>query len=119
MTSLINLFKRWFFNYDKSLMKMELILIIIIILTAIPLFYKLSLVDYDNYTNKTSVYITSLINEDKFKKEMLRNDITTLREDLLRFTTGFSKVLQCENPKEAKLFNQILSLLLMGMLDFS
>ncbi|WP_052406569.1 sensor histidine kinase [Clostridium culturomicium] len=102
MTSLINLFKKWFFNYDKSLMKMELILIIIISLTAIPLFYKLSLVDYDNYTNKTSVYITSLINEDKFKKEMLRNDITTLREDLLRFTTGFSKVLQCENPKEAE-----------------
>lgn len=118
MTSLINLFKKWFFNYDKSLMKMELILIIIIGLTAIPLFYKLSLVDYDNYTNKTSVYITSLINEDKFKKEMLRNDITTLREDLLRFTTGFSKVLQCEDPKEAEALQSDLEFTFNGDVGF-
>ena len=118
MTSLINLFKKWFFNYDKSLMKMELILIIIIDLTAIPLFYKLSLVDYDNYTNKTSVYITSLINEDKFKKEMLRNDITTLREDLLRFTTGFSKVLQCEDPKEAEALQSDLEFTFNGDVGF-
>ncbi|MDU4891291.1 MAG: HAMP domain-containing sensor histidine kinase [Clostridium sp.] len=99
-------------------MKMELILIIIIGLTAIPLFYKLSLVDYDNYTNKTSVYITSLINEDKFKKEMLRNDITTLREDLLRFTTGFSKVLQCEDPKEAEALQSDLEFTFNGDVGF-
>lgn len=99
-------------------MKMELILIIIIDLTAIPLFYKLSLVDYDNYTNKTSVYITSLINEDKFKKEMLRNDITTLREDLLRFTTGFSKVLQCEDPKEAEALQSDLEFTFNGDVGF-
>lgn len=103
MTSLINYIKKWFFNYNKSLIKLEALLIIVIGITAIPLFFKLSFVDYDNYTDKTSVYITSLINENKFKKEMLRNDLTTLREDLLRYTSGFSKVLLCESLEEAEI----------------
>lgn len=102
MNFLTNAIKKWYFNFDKTIIKLELILLFIITITVVPLFLKITIVDYDNYTNKKSYYITSVYNQDKFKNEMLRNDLTTLRENILKFTNGFSKILHCKDDIEMK-----------------
>lgn len=118
MTFLIDSIKKWFSNYHKTLIKLEFMLLIILSITVVPLFFKITLVDYDNYTNKKSFYITSVFNEENFKTEMLRNDLTTLRENILKFTTGFSKILHCENDDEIKALQQELEYNFNGDIGF-
>ena len=118
MTTLTNLFKKWFFNYDKTLIKIEFLVLLILTITTVPLFVKLTMIDYDSYTKKKSFYSTAAFDKDKFKKEMLGNDLITLRESLLDYTTGFSKILHCESDEEAKSLQRDLEYVFNGDVGF-
>lgn len=101
MSRLTALIKGWFYNYDRNYILTELLIFFIIGITAFPIFLKFTLIDYDNYSNVKSYYATAAINENKFKQEMLRNDLIELRERLLNYTSGFSRILYCETEEEA------------------
>lgn len=80
-------------GYSSTLLSVELIILIVITLTAIPVFFNIVFTDYDTYTSKKSLPVTAVYDTYQFKKDMLANDVTTFREGLLGITKGFSQVL--------------------------
>ncbi|MEG1256501.1 HAMP domain-containing sensor histidine kinase [Clostridium sp.] len=114
ITSFKNILNKWLHNFNESFILVEFLLIFIIGITALPEFINTTLIDYDGYTNKRSVYGLSILNESKFKNEMLQNDTIEFRESLLSFTDGFSKIIHCENDESAKTFQNYMITSLSG-----
>ncbi|WP_346915302.1 HAMP domain-containing sensor histidine kinase [Clostridium sp.] len=109
-----NLIKKWFNASNENIILIEILIIFIIGITVLPRLIQTTLVDYDNYTNKYSLYGTAIINEKTFKNEMLQNDIIGFRENLLRVTEGFSKILYCKTEEDAKVIQNSLETSLPG-----
>jgi signal transduction histidine kinase len=102
------LIKKWFNASNENTTLIEILIIFIIGIIVLPKFFQILLVDYDNYTNRHSFYRTAIINEETFKNQMLQNDTIGFREDLLRVTEGFSKLLYCKTDEDAKIIQNYL-----------
>ena len=109
-----NLIKKWFNASNENIILIEILIIFIIGITVLPRLIQTTLVDYDNYTNRYSLYGTAIINEKTFKNEMLQNDIIGFREKLLSVTEGFSKILYCKTEEDAKVIQNSLETSLTG-----
>ncbi|MEW8995337.1 sensor histidine kinase [Clostridium sp.] len=115
MTSTIKkLIKKWFNASNENVTLIEILIVFIIGITVLPKFLQITLSDYDNYTNRYSFYVTAIINEKTFKNEMLQNDVINFRENLLKFTDTFSKILHCETDEDAKIIQNSLETSLSG-----
>lgn len=99
MTLLKKLMNKWLKNYSTYSITMELIIMISITLFAVPVFNRIVFMDYDSYTDKKSTPLTAVFNEKKFKQEMLEQEVTSLREDVLQNTDNFSSILYCEDEE--------------------
>lgn len=100
--------KKWFNSSNKNIILSEILIIFIIGITVLPKFFQIVLVDYDSYTNRSSYYGTAIINKKAFKNQMLQNDTIEFRENLLRSTEGFSKILYCKTDEDAKFIQNYL-----------
>lgn len=99
--SLKEVYKKWLNNYNFFSLIIELIILINISFTIIPIISNILFVDYDNYTDKRSLPITAVYNSKKFKTEMLRTELISVREQVLAQTDNFSSILYCSNSNEA------------------
>jgi signal transduction histidine kinase len=108
ISNIKTLIKKWFNASNENTTLIEMLIIFIIGIIVLPKFFQILLVDYDNYTNRHSFYRTAIINEETFKNQMLQNDTIEFREDLLRVTDGFSKILYCKTDEDAKIIQNYL-----------
>lgn len=114
ISNIKTLIKKWFNASNENTTLIEMLIIFIIGIIVLPKFFQILLVDYDNYTKRHSFYRTAIINEETFKSQMLQNDTIEFREDLLRVTDGFSKILHCETDEDAKVIQNYLETSLTG-----
>ncbi|WP_346936634.1 HAMP domain-containing sensor histidine kinase [Clostridium sp.] len=108
------LIKKWFNSSNENTTLIEILIIFIIGIIVLPKFFQITLVDYDNYTNRHSFYVTAIINEKNFKNQMLQNDTIEFRENLLRVTESFSKILYCKTDEDKKIIQKSLEYSLSG-----
>lgn len=100
--------KKWFNTYTHTTTIIEIMVIAIICIVIMPYFINITMVDYDNYTNKRSLPITAVLNEGKFKEEMLQNEVINFREALLKETNGFYYFLYYQDEEHVSKMQSIL-----------